>query len=200
MGTLFKHWDFRLGGEFVDSTTPMASDVYLNANYTRYANIQVGQFDAPFTMENRTHDEWTDMQERARTVGALAIPENKEVGLMVWGQPEGQWAYWSAGVFNGEGASNLSHLSDDFDVMGRAWFAPFGLADIDQMRWMWLGGSVWNGFRSSLATAQPDRPAMTDQGGFVFWNPVYGSLHAGDQGPLKKWALEAYVPLGSVVL
>jgi phosphate-selective porin len=199
-GTIMKHWDFQLGSEFTNSTTPIATDIFLNANYSPFANVQVGQFDAPFTMENRTSDKWTDLQERARTVAALGIPENKEIGLMVWGQPIGKWAYWSGGVFNGEGLDNLKHTSNNFDLMARGWFAPFGLMDVDLLRWLWIGGSVWHGDRVSSPTNQVDRIAMTDQARYTFWNPVQGAVHAGDQGDIDKWAIEFNVPVSAVVL
>ena len=44
------------------------------------AILQVGQFDAPFTLENRTSDKYFDFMERSITVRAFGIPENKEIG------------------------------------------------------------------------------------------------------------------------
>lgn len=198
-GTIMKHWDFQLGSELTNTTTPIATDVYLNANYTPYANVQLGQFDAPFTMDNRTSDKWFDMQERAAAVRASAIPENKMIGAMVWGQPERKWAYWSLGVFNGEG-QNISHRNNSMDIMGRAWIAPLGAAGMESLKNVWVGGSFWTGNRSPSVSGQIDRPAMRTQGGFTFFNPVIGAAHTGYFGQLTKWGLELNAPVGPVVL
>jgi hypothetical protein len=42
--------------------------------------LQVGQFDIPFTLENRTRDAYTDFIERAMVARSLGAPRNKEVG------------------------------------------------------------------------------------------------------------------------
>ncbi len=45
--------------------------------------FQAGQFDVPFTLENRTSDAYTDFIERAMVARSLGAPRNKEVGVMV---------------------------------------------------------------------------------------------------------------------
>jgi phosphate-selective porin len=199
MGTLFKHWDFMLGSEFTGAA-PIITDAFINVNYTNWANVQLGQFDAPYTMENRTSDKWTDLQERTTVVRALAIPENKQVGAMVWGQPPGKWAYWSLGIFNGEGQGNFPNKDISFDVMGRAWFAPLGLADVKLLKNVWLGGSFWHGDRNWSEKNQIDRLAFKDSAGFTFMNTASGTVHLGDFGTINKWAVEANVPVGPVVV
>jgi phosphate-selective porin len=198
-GTIMRHWDFWLGSEFTGAAA-VATDVYVIANYTRYANIQIGQFDAPFTMENRTSDKWMDLQERSVVVRGFGIPENKEIGAMLFGQPERKWAYWSLGLFNGEGQNVAPHRSNSYDIMGRAWFAPLGLAGMEAFKNIWIGGSFWSGWRSSPAATQVDRLAVKDQGGFTFFNPVGGASHFGDYGQVTKYAIELNVPVGPVVV
>ncbi len=198
-GTFLKHWDFNLASELTGATTPLLTDAFIVANYTPYANVQLGQFDAPFTMENRTGDKWTDLQERSTVVRAFGIPENKEIGAMVFGQPEGKWAYWSLGLFNGEGQNQFAHRSNNFDVMGRAWFAPFGFMKYEPLKNAWVGASFWEGNRKSGTANQLDRLPMKDAAGFTFFSPVSGTLHTGDQGALNKYATELNVPFGPIV-
>ncbi|MBS2028117.1 MAG: hypothetical protein JST54_09460 [Deltaproteobacteria bacterium] len=213
-GNIMKHWDYQLGAEFTNSTNPIATDIYVNANYTNYANVQLGQFDGPFTMENRTSDKWTDMQERSRVIAAFAYPENKEVGGMVWGQPNGKWAYWSAGLFNGEGLQNFKHTSNHFLFEGRGWIAPMGAMGNDLLKNVWVGGSYYNGFRNespenpyyastaaytATFTNQITRSAMKDTAGLTFFNPVYGSIQAGDYGQRTEYAFEINAPVGPAV-
>lgn len=198
-GTLFKHWDFQLASEFTGQS-PVITDAFINVNYTPFANVQLGQFDAPYTMENRTSDKWTDLQERSTVVRALAIPENKQVGGMIWGQPPGKWAYWSLGVFNGDGQGQFPHRDPGFDVLGRGWFAPLGAAGFAPLKNAWFGGSFWHGGRWWSEKNQLDRLAMKDSAGFTFFNTTAGTAHLGDYGALDKWAVELNVPVGPVVL
>lgn len=217
-GTIMKHWDFQVGAEY-DGTTvqfptgtapPIApaisTDAYINANYTTYANVQVGQFDAPFTMENRTSDKYTDSQERAVAVRGFAIPENKAVGGMVWGMPEAKWAYWSLGIFDGEGQNQFIHHNSAFDVMGRAWFAPLGLADVSFLKWVWVGASFDQGKRDWPAKSQLQHLSFSDTGKFTFFSPSYKGapskdvVQAGDYGNFLKYAIEINAPVGPFVL
>ena len=55
------------------------------APWDNLAILQVGQFDAPFTLENRTSDKYFDFMERSITVRAFGIPDNKEMGAMLHG-------------------------------------------------------------------------------------------------------------------
>ena len=61
------------------------TDVFINIGPTPWFNFQVGQFDAPFTLENRTSDKYFDFMERSLAVRAFAVPNNKEDGIMLWG-------------------------------------------------------------------------------------------------------------------
>jgi len=80
------------------------------------AMLQVGQFDAPFTLENRTSDKYFDFMERSITVRAFGVPTNKELGGMVHGYNDDRNAYYSLGVFNGDG-QNFKNVDDKFDVI-----------------------------------------------------------------------------------
>src|SRR6185503_9683307 len=100
------------------------------APWENLALLQVGQFDAPFTLENRTSDKYFDFIERSITVRAFGIPSNKEQGAMVHGMLPGKVAYYSLGVFDGDG-TNFKNQDDNFDVLGRAWVAPFAMAKLE---------------------------------------------------------------------
>ena len=191
-GTLLHHFDFQAGAEFTFSGQPVSTDNFVVANFTRYAELQVGQFDAPFTMDNRTSDRYSDLQERSSAVRAFAIPENKMTGAMVWGQPESRRAYWSAGLFNGDGINAYPNKDAYFDFLGRAWIAPLPGA----LEHVWLGGSYWNGFHKPTAANQVDLTAMKDAAGFTFFGPRGVGLY----GQVTKWGLELNAPVGPFVL
>lgn len=197
-GSFLKRFDFWIGTELTGGT-PAVTDAYVVGNFSRYAQVQVGQFDAPFTMENRTGDKYTDLQERSVVARGLGIPENKQVGAMVFGMPEKKWAYYSLGVFNGDGMQVFPHRSNAFDVIGRAWVAPFALAGNELLKNVWVGASGWNGFHAATPANQVDRIAMKDQSGFTFFNPANGAVHAGSSGQVQKWGLELNAPIGPFV-
>lgn len=197
-GSLFHHWDFLVGAEY---TAPgvVATDAWLNADFTRYANVQVGQYDGLFTMDGHTSDKWSDMQDRTTLVRSLAYYAAKQIGASVWGQPEKKWAYWAVGLFNGEG-QNVAHRSNSYEVQGRAWLAPFGLANVESLSKVWIGGSFEAGQRAATAANQIDRPTMRDQGGEAFFVPSNGAFHAGDHGAIRRYAGELNAPIGQFVL
>jgi hypothetical protein len=125
--------------------------------------LQVGQFDAPFTLENRTSDKYFDFMERSITVRAFGIPDNKEMGAMLHGYNDDRNFYYSLAVVNGDG-QNFKNADRAYDWMGRAWIAPFSFMGDGPLHDVEIGGSFWTGDRTNtLAPA-----SQTTQGGFTF--------------------------------
>ena len=188
-GTLLHHVDYQLGAEFTFATAPVSTDEVIILDFTHWARLQLGQYDAPFTMENRTSDKYFDLQERANSVRAFAFPENKMVGAMIWGTPEERWAYWSVGLFNGDGINAYPNKDDRLDLVGRAWLAPL-------WKNVWLGGSFWTGEHRPTTSSQIDRISMKDQAGFTFFD----TKGLGLFGQVTKWGLELNAPVGPFVI
>lgn len=209
-GTLLKRIDFLISGEF--ATIPLGaqsstiSDAFVNANFTPWANVMFGQFDAPFTLENRTVDKYLDFMERSITVRAFGIPSNKELGLMVHGLAPSRIFHYEVGVFNGDGI-NVRNPDNHFDLMGRAYVAPLALLGQSHgMHWpgeIWIGGSFWWGRRIDV---NYDAPLLTTQagvdilptqfGGAATTNPCGTGCRFVPNGELLKWAIELNVPIG----
>lgn len=131
--------------------------------------FQLGQFDAPFTLENRTSDKYIDFMERSVTVRAFAIPTNKEVGAMIHGTPKNRLFYYSLGVFNGDG-QNFKNADANGDFMARAWVAPLALTELQKSVCLTVGGSAWTGARGLNANPLS---SQTTQGGFKFLDPKF---------------------------
>jgi hypothetical protein len=125
--------------------------------------LQAGQFDAPFTLENRTPDYTLDFLERSIAVRAFGIPENKATGAMLAGVDGARHFHYALGLFNGDGPS-LRSLDGQYDFMARAWLAPFSFAGEGPLHDLSLGGSLWIGDR---ANALP-LAAQTTPGGLAF--------------------------------
>src|SRR5262249_14436541 len=130
LGSLFKNVvDFHLAGDYSTFGNGVAAtDVFVQFNVHDWFHIQAGQFDTPFTYENRTSDRYLDFMERSFVVRNLG-PNNKEPGLMLWGGPKNRLFYYSLGAFTGDGI-NVRNLDNNFDLMGRAFVRPLASTDI----------------------------------------------------------------------
>jgi hypothetical protein len=153
----------------------------------------VGQFDAPFTMENRTSDAYTDFIERSMVSRSLGVPRNKEVGAMLHGLV-GRVFYYSAGVFNGEGPG-FRNVDNQPDAIGRfvvAPLAPFGFPGIS------IGASGWYGKH----VLGPAFPLQATPGGVTFFTPRWltgqspvTTMELRENGTLSAVAGELNLPV-----
>jgi phosphate-selective porin OprO/OprP len=184
------------GAEVAPSVLPAADDYLAYAPLGDALILQAGQFDVPFTLENRTPDTDTDFIERAMTARTLGAPRNKDVGAMVHGLLADGRFYYAAGLFNGEGPG-FRNLDNQTDVIGRLVWAP--LADGDgPWRRLAVGGSAWRGNH----VLGPEAPTQATPGGVVFFHTRWplgpgqpgGATH--EQGSVQAFAGELNVPLG----
>ncbi|MDB5218904.1 MAG: hypothetical protein JWO86_6831 [Myxococcaceae bacterium] len=155
-----------------------SADVFINYRQGSIFNIQVGQFDAPFMMDNRTSDKYTAFMERALPVRAIGIPSNKEIGAMFWGETQNRLFYYSFGPFNGDG-QNRPNVDARFDVMGRVFVHPLATTDLakgNPLKDLQIGGSVRYGSRDKK-WVNYDYTALTTQGNFAFWSPTYAATN-----------------------
>ena len=221
-GTVMGHFDFHIAGEF--ATTPatgqtgVVADAYVIVDYLSFLKFQGGQFDLPFTLENRTSDKYFDFMERSLAVRAFGVPTNKDQGAMIFGWLPKKTAYYSLGVFNGDG-QNYKNQDNNPAVIGRAFVAPLAWMAKDR-RWMediWVGASFWWQKNTNVGGpagpvtgggSQNDLTAMTTQGGLGFFSTNYDASvtdgsgnklrsHLVPNGTIVKWALEANVPVWS---
>jgi phosphate-selective porin len=173
VGSFVYFWlagDFALGPPAAAAPAAPANiattdDFVALAPWNNLAILQVGQFDAPFTLENRTSDKYFDFMERSITVRAFGIPDNKEMGAMLHGFNDDRNYYYSVAVLNGDG-QNFKNADREFDWMGRAWVAPFSFTGDGPLHDVEIGGSLWTGDREN--TLAPT--SQTTQAGFTFLN------------------------------
>ena len=216
-GQFLRHWYFRIGGDWgwgsIDTPTDSvqggtvasgvqshaaraaAKDVYLGVTACKALNFQVGQFNAPFTLENRTSDNYIPFMERSLAVRALGVPTLREIGLMAWGELGKRLLFYSVGVFNGDG-ENRPNPDNRMDVFGRAFLHPFsGVKGLEQAQ---IGGSVHYGMRDKNYVTY-DYPGMSTQGAFTFWAPRYegekGLTHIIPSGAQHGYAGELRLPV-----
>jgi phosphate-selective porin len=97
-----------------------ATDVFVNWHGLPEANIKIGQYKAPFGLEQLTPDTKLFTIERSQATEALT-PE-RQIGVQVWGRPfthlwpeQKDLLTYSAGVFNGTGRNTTTN--DNNEVM-----------------------------------------------------------------------------------
>ncbi len=204
VGTFF----FSLAGDFAigppAAANPAApanlatTDDYLAvAPWGNLLVVQFGQYDAPFTLENRTSDKYFDFIERSLAVRAFGIPSNKEVGLMAHGLLPQSLAYYSVAVVDGDG-QNFRNVDSKFDVMGRFWLSLLPTA-LQSMATVRAGGSFWLGTRKAgLPLA-----GLSTEGGYAFWSPRWngpmatpGPFELHQDGDLRAFAGELDANVG----
>jgi phosphate-selective porin len=212
-GEFLGHWQWQLAGDwgatssvdnaagtnqpapsaFVDAQTvavrAVPTDVWLNFRADKSFNVQIGQYDAPFMMENRTSDKYIAFMERSLAVRAFGIPTNKEIGAMVWGETAKRELFYSVGVFNGDG-QNRPNLDNQADLMARVFTHPLEAV----LKGAQIGASFRYGGRNPQGINY-NYPGMSTQGGWGFWGSTYGATHVIPAGRQIAVAGELRVPV-----
>ena len=91
-GDFAENFDFKVEGEFENSdgissnrTDFSGTDIFINYHQFPEANVKVGQWKAPFGLEQLTPDPTLIIIERSLPTGAIT-PE-RQVGAQLWGKP-----------------------------------------------------------------------------------------------------------------
>lgn len=199
-GWLWRAVYFDASADFAHGPSLRHADNYLAvAPWADRAILQVGQFDAPFTLENRTADRYLDFGDRGAAIGGFAIPRNKAEGAMVHGTNGDRNFYYSAGVFDGAGPGATT-ANGQVDVMARGWIAPFSFRDPEGLRDVTVGGSLWTGNRSFDAAGSSFDAQRTSAGYEVMDRTVWTmvgtprTLELRQDGRVAAVALELNAP------
>ena len=126
-GDFLEDFDFKLEGDFEQGdgisssrTGFSGTDIFLNWHRFPEANFKVGQWKAPFGVEQTTPDTTILTIERSQPTGALT-PE-RQIGAQLWGKPlanlwpgQKDLLEYALGVFNGNNRN--IQLNDDATVI-----------------------------------------------------------------------------------
>jgi phosphate-selective porin OprO/OprP len=96
-GKFYNHFEFKLESEFGKGDAKL-NDGYANIAYFPRAQLKMGQFKTPFSMEELHSDNWIDFVERSL---ANNLVPSRDIGVMLHG---GLWdgsVYYQLGLFNG---------------------------------------------------------------------------------------------------
>jgi phosphate-selective porin len=156
VGDFAEKFDFKIEGDFEQGdglsssrTALSATDIFINWHQFAEANIKVGQWKAPFGLEQITPDVKLLTIERSLPTGALT-PE-RQIGAMVWGKPfANMWPEqkdlltYYAGIFNGNGRNTTVNDNNNFMYVGRLEVLPWQGKLLGQTASVKLGGDVLN--------------------------------------------------------
>lgn len=161
------------------------------------AILQLGQFNVPFSLANRTSDRYLDFGDRGVTVQSFALPDHKDQGVMLHGMNAARNFYYSAAVLNGAGPQ-VTGVDGHVDVVARAWAAPFSFRDPEPLRDITLGASVWTGDRDMgpLFSGQRTPGGYTILDPTVWWsNGATSPLELRQHGRLGAVGVELNAPV-----
>jgi hypothetical protein len=154
------------------ASAPVPADVFINYSLCRCLNLQVGQFNVPFSLDNRTADEYYPLLERSLAIRNFVVPSVRDIGAMVWGDLGPHVFSYEIGVFGGDGW-NRPFVGGRVDGIGRVFARPFaGSGSSDLAKFTQIGVSARYGYRDQKSVAY-DAPAITTGQGFVLWQPSY---------------------------
>jgi phosphate-selective porin len=155
-GDFAENFDFKVEGEFENSdgissnrTDFSGTDIYVNYHQFPEANVKVGQWKAPFGLEQLTPDPTLIIIERSLPTGAIT-PE-RQVGAQLWGKPfatiwpaQKDLLTYYAGIFNGNGRNVSVNDNNNFMYVGRLELLPWQGKLLGQNSSLKLGGDVLN--------------------------------------------------------
>jgi phosphate-selective porin OprO/OprP len=155
-GDFAEQFDFKIEGDFENSdgissgrTAFEATDIFVNWHQFAEANVKVGQWKAPFGLEQTTPDTTLYIIERSLPTGAIT-PE-RQIGVQLWGKPFANiWPdgkdllTYYAGIFNGNGRNTTVNDNNNFMYVGRLESTLFKSKMWGQDSYLKLGADVLN--------------------------------------------------------
>src|SRR5205823_7915372 len=155
-GDFAEQFEFKIEGDFESSdgissnrTAFSATDIFVNWHAIPEANIKVGQWKAPFGLEQITPDQLLFTIERSLPTGAIT-PE-RQIGVQIWGKPftnlwpqEKDLLTYYAGIFNGNGRNPTVNDNNNFMYVGRLELLPFKGKLLGQASSLKLGADILN--------------------------------------------------------
>lgn len=126
-----------------------ATDIFINYHGIPEMNVKVGQWKAPFGLENLTPDTLIYTIERSLPTGAI-VPE-RQIGAMLWGKPlatlspaQKDLVTYYAGIFNGNGRNFNNNDNNEFMYVGRLELQPWKGELMGQEASLKLGGDFFH--------------------------------------------------------
>src|SRR6266496_1427199 len=155
-GDFAEQFDFKIEGDFGQSdglnsnrTAFSGTDIFINWHQFPWAQVKMGQWKAPFGLEQTTPDTSLYIIERSLPTGAIT-PE-RQIGVQLWGKPfasvwpeQKDLLTYYAGIFNGNGRNISNNDNNNFMYVGRLESTLFKSKIWGQESFLKLGADVLN--------------------------------------------------------
>src|SRR5207249_2010341 len=201
-GDFAENFDFKVEGDFEQSdgtssnrTDFSATDIFVNWHQLPEAQIKVGQWKAPFGLEQITPDPTLLLAERSLPTGA--ITPDRQVGAQLWGKPftniwpaQKDLLTYYAGIFNGNGRNVSVNDNNNFMYVGRLELMPFKGKIFGQASSLRLGGDVLNSRDDKGTNISPSLNLLVNSDGSL--SPFV--LPGADER--TAWSVDAWFNLG----
>ena len=130
-GDFAEQFDFKVEGDFGQNdgtnnnrTAFSGTDIWLNWHQFPAAQVKIGQYKAPFGLDQLTPD--TALYTIERTLPTGAITPDRQIGIELWGKPftkiwpeQKDLLTYYAGIFNGNGRNVTVNDNNNFMYVGR---------------------------------------------------------------------------------
>lgn len=182
--TFFQDYEAEVTADF--ASTSKLDTAYVNAAWWNSAQLRLGLFKMPFSLEELTSSKYIDFQERS-LANAQAI--GKERGIMLHGAPA-KGVYYGVALSNGNGGSDRDN-NDSKDLIGRL---ALNFAEIGGYRdaVIHLGAAFSNGHQP-VGDVVPN--GRTEGRGITFFDPA---AFSGSRTEVRRSGLETALAKGSL--
>jgi hypothetical protein len=155
------------------AASPVIANAYIDYTVLSQLHLMLGQIQAPFSMENRTDSNSHAWMERNLPIRSFVVPNQKEIGLMLWGDAlAAKNLSYEIGVYLGDGP-NRPQVDGCPDFIGRIFARPLASAEGQgRLEKLQIGLSAHHGARDPRYVGY-DYPGITTGQGFMLWDPRY---------------------------
>jgi hypothetical protein len=147
------------------------ADAWINYTAALWFNVMLGQYNTPFSLENRTSNNSTSLMERNVAIRGFVRTSNKDIGLTLWGEVANKLLNYEIGVFAGDG-QNRPQIDNNVDFLGRVFVKPFVNLKGSILQKAQIGVSAHHGDRDPRYVGYDYAP-ITSGNGSALWNPGY---------------------------
>ena len=201
-GDFAEQFDFKMEGDFGQSdgtsgnrTAFSATDIWANWHQFPAAQVKIGQYKAPFGLEQLTPD--TTLYTIERTLPTGAITPDRQIGVELWGKPltsiwpeQQDLLTYYAGIFNGNGRNITVNDNNNFMFAGRLELQPFTGKVFGQPSFLKLGGDVLNSRDEAGVNISQSSNLLVNNDGSL--SPFI--LPSADER--TAWSVDAWLELG----
>jgi phosphate-selective porin OprO/OprP len=201
-GEFAEQFDFKIEGDFGQSdgissgrTAFSATDIFVNWHRFPEAQIKLGQWKAPFGLEQITPDTKLFMIERSLPTGALT-PE-RQIGVQLWGKPfaniwpeQKDLLTYYAGIFNGNGRNVTNNDNNNFMYVGRLELMPLHGKLLGQDASVKFGGDILNSRDDAGTNISPALNLKVNEDGSL------SSFTLPGADERTAWSLDAWLNIG----